>query len=317
MKSLLAALLTAFAGFVSAQTPPPEYEKALNLIHAYSGAGNELDQAMRLTQQLMSSQPKSGYAQTLAAEMISTWRLNEGGEPTANLEAVLDLTEQALSMNPRLAQAYVARARALLKSGKEAQGSQAIDTALEIDPNLSGAHFIKADLYRRTGRVEEAEVWYRKFIEGISSPQRKSNAYSWMGEMYKAQASAQPREWAAYVAKARDAYQNSVDLDPQGAWKLVNFANFLNNQAADFDAAERYAERALKIMDFPMARFHLASARYQKVGARASSMNKTALRAAVADVEKSTGISLREAIDFCDGCPGIRSRLKTLSASLI
>src|SRR6266850_4716405 len=121
MKRLLAALLffgTAWASATGAQTPPANYEKALELIHGFSGAGDALDRAMQLASDLMASHPKSGYMQTLTAEMISTWQLNEGGEPAANFGAVLTLTEQALELNPRLAQAHVARARALLKASR-------------------------------------------------------------------------------------------------------------------------------------------------------------------------------------------------------
>jgi tetratricopeptide (TPR) repeat protein len=316
MTRFIGALLLAAATALHAQSPSPEYEKALELIHAFNGAGDELEQAMQLAQKLEASQPESGYAQTLIAEMVSTWQLREGGQPAQSFATAVKFASTALQLNPRLAQAHVARARALLKAGQIETATKDIDAALALEPNLSGALFIRADLYRRTGRVEEAELWYRKFIAATPSPQRKSNGYAWMGEMYKRAAWDQPRQWAAYVAKARDAYQKSVDLDPGGPWKTVNFAIFLNNEAADYEAAEQYAQKALALAEFPMARYHLAAARYQKLSVKAGDMDKAALRAAVGEIHKSTGMSLQETLDFCEGCTGIRSRLDKLGAAL-
>jgi tetratricopeptide (TPR) repeat protein len=318
MKRFMIAVLFACAGTAGAQSPAPaaQYQQALDLIHEYNGSGDQLGRAMQIAEQLMSSQPQSGYAQTLIAEMISTWQLKDGGEPKGNYAAAMQMTEQALTLNPALAQAHVARARALLKSGLSIEAGINVDAALAKDPQLSGAQFMKADLYRRTNRVSEAETWYRKFIEGVPAPQRKANGYAWMGDMYKSAAHNSPREWAAYIAKARDAYQKGVDLDPQGPWRTVNFAVFLNNEAGDFDAAATYAARALKIMDFPMARYHLAAARYQKLSLTAEKTDKASLGRSVAEIHQATSMSLQQTLDFCTGCSGIRGRLETLKAAL-
>jgi tetratricopeptide (TPR) repeat protein len=316
MQRFMLVVLLTWAVNAGAQTPKAEYEKALDLIHAYNGSGDELERATKIAEQLMESQPQSGYGETLIAEMISTWQLQEGGQPIMASQTAYKFTVQALQLNPRFAQAHVARARVFLKSGKWAEAEQAVDAALRIDPNLSGAVFMRADMYRRANRVDEAETWYRKFIDGTPSPQRKSNGYAWMAGMFKDQAWGKPSERASYVAKARDAFQKSVDLDPQAPAKTVNYAIFLNNEAADFDAAALYAERALKIVEFPMARYHLAAARYQKLSTTAGNLDKAALRAALEEVLRATGMSLQETLRFCQGCSGIRARLETLTARL-
>ena len=292
------------------------YEAALDLIHAFSGSGNELDRAMGIAKELAISQPKSGYAQTLIAEMLSTWELSQDGEPETLRTKIIKLTEEALRLNPRLAQAYVARARAVLRAAKYDEANKANDTALALDPNLVGAMFIRAEIFRRTGRVLEAETWYLKFIDSTPSRTRRSNGYYWLGVMYQNAVSSQSSNRSAMLGKARGAYEKMLELDPDGAWKNVNFAIFLNDDAEDFVAAERYAQKALSVMEFPMARYHLAIARYQKILGSMDKMDNGSLKDAIGQVHASTGVSLTDAIRFSNPWPEIRTRLQKVQARL-
>lgn len=313
----IAALLLCAGLSVGAQaeTAKEKYETAMELIHEFNGSGDQLNRASGIIESLMKSDSTSGYAETLLAEMISTWQVDQNGEPPANRQAALHFAGRALQLNPNLAQAYVARARIEARLRDFVAAGSDINAALKIDPNLSGAVFMQADLYRRMSRYEEAETWYLKFISIAPSPARKSNGYAWMGDMYKAAAWDRPREWAAMVAKAKAAYEKGLELDP-GPWKTVNYAIFLNNEVGDFEAAERYAQKALSIMDFPMARYQLAIARYQKLRPSLASMDSSKLKAAVGDVQRSTGISLQQALDFCTGCTGMHGRLEEVNARM-
>ena len=313
--SVILAINVASAGS-EREALPENYEKALELIHAFSGAGDELQRATELANALLSSHPDKGYAQALQAEMLSTWRLNQQGQPEALRAHILYLADEALRLNPRLAQAHVARGRALLRASDYDQAGKAIDAALKIDPGLVGAYFLRAEILRRTKRVSEAETWYLKFIEHTPSATRKSNAYYWLAMLYRAAAWDQPTQWATFVAKARAAHEKMIELDPNGAWKLVNFAIFLNNEAADFQAAELYAQSALNIMEFPMARYHLAIARYQKLLSATAKLQGPALKEAAAQVRESTGVSLEEAIEFSRSSPAMLGRLERLHARL-
>ena len=69
-------------------------------------------------------------------------------------------------------------------------------------------------------------------------------------------------------------------------------------------------------MDFPMARYQLAIARYQGLRPKMSSMDSDKLKAAIAEVEMSTGISLKQALDFCTGCAGMHGRLLEVNGRL-
>jgi hypothetical protein len=301
---------------VAATLPSPTYEEALDLVHAYSGSGNELQRAMQLAEGLSKSDPKSGYAQVLYAEALSTWRLDQDGQPTVLRDQIIAMSDEALRLNPSLAQAHVAKARALVRSSMYGQANSSIDAALLIDPTLSGAIFLRAEVFRRIGAVGEADTWYRKFIDSTPSRTRKSNGYYWLGTTYQDAAWNDAANRKALTAKARAAYESMLSLAPDGAWKNVNFAIFLNDYAADFETAERYAQKALGLMEFPMARYHLAAARYQKLGANAVNMQRPAIAKAATQVARSTGVSLADAIAFPSYSTVVRGRLLELEARL-
>lgn len=303
-------------GAGSAQTTPKAYLEALDLIHAFSGAGDELDRAIQLAKGLERTNPKSGYAQTLYAELLSTWELDQDGEPESLQADIIKLTDDALRLNPRLAQAYVARARVLLRASKYDEAAKAIDAGLAIDPNLSGGLFIRAEISRRTGKVAEAESAYLKFIDTTPSRTRRSNGYYWLAVTYEKAIESQPEKRSALLAKARGAYEKMLELDPEGAWKNVNFAIFLNNEVGDFAAAEQYARKALSIMEFPMARYHWAIARYQKLLRLMDRMDQKKLKAAVERVQTVTNVPLADAVSFSRTWPKIQARLLTIQARL-
>lgn len=292
------------------------FKMALDLVHAYNGSGDQLRRAMRLAEELQRSAPKSGYAQALYAEALSTWELEQDGTPLEVRDHVIQLSDEAIRLNPNLAQAHVSKARAFVRSSLYGQANSAIDAALSIDPSLSGALFLRAEVFRRTGALLDAETWYRRFIASTPSITRKSNGYSWLGTMYEDAAWRDATRRAELTGKARAAYEAALELDPNGAWRNVNFAIFLNSHAADFDAAERYAQRALTLMEFPMARYHLAAARYQKLSISASSASRQMLESSAAEIAESTGLSLEQAMAFPSFSSVVRGRLAALQRAI-
>jgi tetratricopeptide (TPR) repeat protein len=300
MNRLFVVLLVMTIQFAAvAQAPASKtYERALDLVHAYSGSGTELQQAMALAEELSRSAPKSGYSQVLQAEALSTWRLNQEGAPVEVRSRVISLADEALRLNPKLAQAHVSKGRALVRSSMYDKASASIDAALAIDPKLSGALFLRAEVFRRQRAIMDAEIWYQKFIDSTTSNSRKANGYAWIGTMYQDLSWNEGANRAEYVAKARAAYESMLRYEPGGAWRNVNFAIFLNEYAGDFDAAELYATKALGMMEFPMARYHLAAAQYQKLAAASSSMSSAQIQDAAKHVAESSRISLQEAIAF-------------------
>jgi tetratricopeptide (TPR) repeat protein len=209
--------LLAFLGAPSALATGSHtstYEKALDLVHAYSGSGDELQQAMKLAEYLSKSAPESGYAQVLYAEVLSTWQLDQNGKPVEIRDQVLAIADEALRLNPRLAQAHVSKARALVRSSLYPQAESFVTAALVIDPTLSGAMFVRAEGFRRQRFLAEAELWYKKFIASTSSASRKANGYGWIATMYQDATYFDVANRKDHISKARDGLKNP----PQTPW---------------------------------------------------------------------------------------------------
>lgn len=299
----------------AAETPNTKYQTALELIHSYSGSGDELDRAAAIADGLSRSHPGSGLSQTLNAEALSTWELGQDGKPEALRAHILELADRALILNPKLAQAHVAKARAYARASLFREANTEVDTALSLDSGLAGAMFVKADIYRKLGDLQNGEIWYGKFISATPSVSRKSNGYYWLGKMfydetYRNFSNPLKREWLN--KKAGDAYKKMMDLHEGGAWRQVNYAIFLNGQVADFDGAEKYAQKSLSLMEFPMARYHLAAARFQRLNAISKNLDVKFLKSEISKIELSNRVSLDEAIEFDSFSGLVRSRLREL-----
>jgi len=299
------------------QAYPKEYSDALELIHAYSGNGDELERAQSLIHKLAQMYPDKGYAHALLAEMLSTWQLDQHGKPVKLRNEIKKLASDAIHLNPKLAQAYVARARVWLRSAEINEAKADVKKALKIEPNLSGALFLQADIYRRLRDPKNAEIWYLKFIESATSDKRKSNGYYWLGRAYADEAYENARMRKEYIEKAKGYFQKNVALSPDGAWVAVNFAIFLNAIGADFVAAEEQASKALKLMNFPMARYNYAIAKYQQLLVKLDSMSHGELESAVKEIEAATTISLGMAIDFRSAGTMVQNRLLKIQKKLM
>ena len=281
--------------------PELRFNEALDLIHSYSGEGEgeELSQAMAIAEELYRSALLSGYSQALRAEMLSTWQLADDGEPMELRQEIFALTDEALRINPKLAQAHVARARTYARASKLMEAEEEIQTALRIQPQLDSAIFVQAEIYRRPNSYSKAESWMRNFIAVTKQPVQKANGYQWLGNMWRDIAyHPEGLNRQVNLLMATSAFQSSINLDPHDARRLVNFAAFLNEYPADFAAAEKYAIKALAEQESPLARYHLAAARYQALQAKGAEIDEQSLRESITEIEASTGVSLDQAVQF-------------------
>jgi Tfp pilus assembly protein PilF len=179
------------------------------------------------------------------------------------------------------------------------EAGEEIQTALRIDPQLEGALFVQADIYFRLNNSVTAESWMKHFIAATKRPIQKATGYQWIGNMWRAYANhPQAIHRPTHLLLAKLAYRNAMDLDPDNARRMADFAAFMNEFSADFVAAETYATKSLAVQESPHARYHLAAARYQALQAKAATIDAQALRQSIAEIGASTGISLDEAVDY-------------------
>ncbi len=281
--------------------------KATGLIHSHAGSNDErlqdpklvgnLMAAMQIADELAKSDPLSGYSQVIRAELISTWQLGEKGTPIEAQQEALKLAEDALRIDPKLAQAHVAKARTYAKAGRFPEASEEVQRALQLDPRLDSAMFVQADVYRLSGNTAKAIEWIRMFTDATPQSAQKANGHEWLGQTYRDIAyhpDANNRE--TYLLMARSSFQWSIDLDGGDPWRLAGFATFLNENVADFTSAEKYAAMALAIEDIEPAHLQLAAARYQSLQAKAAEMDLPSLQAAIVDIQRSTRHSLDELV---------------------
>jgi len=279
--------------------PERRFYEALELIHSHPDDDDTMTRAMAIADQLAKSDPLSGLSQALRAEILSIWLLAYDGEPVEQQNTALALIDEALRINPKLAQAHVARARIYASASKRTEAEAEVQAALRIQPQLPSAFFVQAEIYRRANNSSKAADWIWNYIEVVKRPVLKANGHQWYGDMYRDIAyhpEAVNREVSLLIA--RSAYQKSINLDPSDVWRLVNFSAFLNDLPADYAAAEKYATKALEMEEIPLARYHFAAARYQAVQDNGNALDLPSLREAIAQVEAATGVSLDEAVQF-------------------
>ncbi|MES2826287.1 MAG: hypothetical protein V4732_22020 [Pseudomonadota bacterium] len=270
-------------------------------------------QVKSLSEALAKSHSKSGYSETITAEMLSTQKLSQNGEPVSLREHIIELADKAIKLNPSFAYPHVAKGRAFVRASMYENANTEIDLALAIDPTISAGIFLRADIFRRTKNITEAHKYYLQFINSNPNPQRKANAYYWIAKMHSdATYYCEEAERKSLLALARTAYEQNLKFSPDSAWGNVNFSIFLNGFEADFDNAERYAKRALDLMEFKMARYHLAAAQYQKIWRNMSQLSDSAINDEITKVALSTNISLTSAIEFETLGTLIRVRLSDL-----
>jgi tetratricopeptide (TPR) repeat protein len=293
--------------------PERRFNEALDLIHSYPDDDEKLSQALAISDELVQSDPLSGFSQALRAEVGSIRLLAANGKPVEQQNETLALIDEALSINPKLAHAHVAKARIYASMSRPNDANAEIQAALRMQPQLPSALFVQAEIYRRANDSAKAEEWMRYFISTSKQPVQKSNGHGWIANMWRDHAyhpEAVNRE--VNLLMARYAYQKSVDLDPDNARKLTTFAAFLNDLPSDFAAAEKYATRALALEEDTRARYQLAAARYQALQAQGSALDAESLRDGIAEVEIATGVSLDEVVSSGGFRPVIYARLTRL-----
>lgn len=303
------APVPAVPATVAKDSGPENYRKAIDLIHAAGGSEGEREGVMKIAHELQQSQPDKGYYQALQAEATATWEVGQDGSPDNMVALAIQLADEAIDMNRGLVLPHVAKARALVRASRYDEANAAIAAAKALDPDNDNVAFLSAEVLRRTDNMAEAEKQYLEFIRLTDTDVRRSNGYYWLGTGFVAAARLHPDQRDDDLANARAAFEQDVRLDPRSAGKTVNFAIFLNDDGADYAAAEKYAKQALAIADIPEARNQLAIARYQQLLAELDATNDVVLKAKVDEIGKDTQVSLDDAIVVPDISGQVAQRL--------
>lgn len=271
-----------------------QYEQAKNLIHTYAGDGDNMQQAVALADDIRQAAPQSPYSYLIVAELMFIQYKNNGDGDPGEIWA---LTDRIISLDSRIASTYVIRSKLSLIAGDNKRAQSEANHAIALDPKNREAMFAKAQVEEALNHFRQAKGWYLKTINAHTDPDRKSNIYFWLAQMYLKMTPPQ-------VSKADEFMNKSADFSPHAPWKLVNYAIFLNTSVGNYKKAAEYALRALDIMEFPMGRLHLGMARYGMWATEFSQARNHSFEdfaKAKTDVEaivNETGISPAEAFQY-------------------
>lgn len=173
-----------------------------------------------------------------------------------SLESAERHLKLALRYDPGYADTYVFYADLYLLKNNAAAARQALEKAKTIGTQDPWFDLEWADLLRLEGKKEEAGAALNKLIAGGTTDKTVlAAAYDNLITYYM-----ERKEFA----EVKTLYEKMFELDPTNAWSRGNYADFLLYELGDVDGAIRYADIALRIMNYGMGRFTLASALYAK-----------------------------------------------------
>lgn len=291
---ILAYILCFTPATVSAENSNSEkFETAKNLIHEYSGKGDNYTRAISIAEEIFNKDSNSPYSYLIIAELKARkYKDYKEGNP---LEIWM-LTNRVNEINNSISATYVIQAKLANLQGNLELARQNSETAIQLDPGNREAMFESAEIEQQSGNFVEAEKWFKKTIASHTDPDRKSNIYYWLSKMYM---DMQPPN----IDGAQEAMQKMVDLSPKAPWKLVNYAIFLNANTNDFDGAIKYSRASLDIMDFEMGRLILGVASYARWAegyseGRPAGGSLAASKKVIKEIEKETGVTPIDAMTY-------------------
>jgi len=232
------------------------YRETIHLLNKFGGNRSNLEEVYGMIKGLAERNPDSGYPIVAFAELRYTQAL--GGD--SSYSEALSVAQQALEIDPKIADAYVIVAKVLINNNNYHGALAAARRAIGLAPDSPEAMFAMARAAEVLKRYDESEHWYRKCISSHTDNVRQSNIYGWLGTMLATKIPADIEGATLAKIKAADLVFDT------GAWKVRNAAHHLLMNTDQFDLAIYYAEQALSLANFRAARWDLGLAEYYKWG---------------------------------------------------
>lgn len=212
------------------------------------------------------------------------------------LEAARVEIERVLEQHPDSAEAHRRYARyhineAMVTSAEFepkglARAAQALDRALELDPQAADTHLMRAEVFRLQRRLEDAKAALRR-AEALGEDSAWVHL-EWADLLFDEDKPEEALARCRAVEKAGRSFRDAADRcaiaplwrlgrydevdriyrailarDPESAWAHGNYARFLLCGRRDAEAAAEWAARALSLMNYGHARGTLAAALYR------------------------------------------------------
>ena len=231
-----------------------------------------------------------------ARDLVNSWR----GQNDNKLAIADKLLREILEEDPKYAPAYREYGRVhimvgYINSNKFKEGSLnlseiSILKAIEIEPKYADAYVLLGHLYTQMKKYKEAQTALGEAeLIGTKSPwldlnwaslSMEQEQYSKALQRYINVLAGKTSDKKAYISalsgltklyetlgdheNARSYFIKQIEYEPESAWILGNYANFLLFSRGDIDEAIENGKKALQIMNYDMGKFVLASALYTK-----------------------------------------------------
>lgn len=260
--SFASVVLAATSGSTRDTSPAaPLVEQAATLLDGYFGDRNVLREAADLLGQARAADPDYAPLYVEASRLtIKGGHLFNEEFAGGTLEAAEFWLKKAIELDPEHPDAHVVMGHLLRKTGECPRALEHLDKAKALKTSNPWLQNNYADCLEASGRQDQAkEIFDQVIAHGVGSDAASRNAYV---------DAATKLQWYAAVAGVNREVRRYAELAtaaaaPKDAWTWGNVAMplFLMGQN---DEAERYARKALSIMNYGPGREALALTLYSK-----------------------------------------------------
>jgi len=208
--------------------------------------------AYELFLQAIAKDPNYARAYAGMAECSAYRHMYFGGDAT-DLDAARWASQQALKLDPELAEAHAARGLVASLEEHFVEAEKAFETALHLNPRLYEAHYFRARTFFAQGNLEDAARWFRSAAEVDPA---EYQAHGLLG--FVSASLGRTEEAEAARRQALRNIERRLELHPEDTRALYLGADALLG-LGDAARASEWAQRALAIAPGdPYVRYGLA-----------------------------------------------------------
>jgi tetratricopeptide (TPR) repeat protein len=187
------------------------------------------------------------------------WHTVEGDEGAVRAEA-LAASDEALALEPDLAEGHVARANLLALDGRGAEAEEEFRRAVALNPGMVGAWYWYARFLFAAGKLEEAA---RAFEEAARLDPEDYEAVCLLPQVYRSLGD-RPRE-ASAIRRGRDVIERCLRVNPDDV-RALYMAGGLAIRAGETRRGLEVLDRALEIQPDEFAVLYNCACGYALAG---------------------------------------------------
>lgn len=217
------------------------YEIGLEMVESFKDDPNTLLDALRT---FKSGRSRPFACAGIAYTLIAASRENDGSYAQMGLDAAMRWLEKAQETAPDILLINLVEAFIYIYSGRFDDARLVLDYLHEQDPDNYYLNIAEMALAQQQNEVEIAGLWYERAVKSATIPPQRLRLQSRMGDFYLEQ---------GVLDKALVMYKEAAHFDKDNflLWHKISVAFY---RQGNYDEAQRYNQRALRLQDFPPAR---------------------------------------------------------------